>query len=105
MNIPLTVPQARRLVALIKAKSESNPSLMPVLDRLEWELHEHQKEQDAKGPWRNVTATHGSFRAKETLECGHTYILRRSKNWVEDHAKRRRCARCLQEAKPEAQTA
>jgi len=48
-------------------------------------------------PWRKVTGRGRGLHAIEDLECGHRYVLRYSKNWMEDHAAKRRCQQCLME--------
>jgi hypothetical protein len=68
--------------------------------RLSWFAHELEEQlihQPPVAPWRKVAGRGRGLHAYEELECGHRYHLRYSKNWMEDHATKRRCQQCLRE--------
>lgn len=95
IQISLTVKQAKAIRDLLREKYGDAADMAGALFQLDSDLEDHEKEQQAKGPWRAVvgykSALHGGV---ETLECGHGHHLRWTRHWVEDRAKRRRCPRC-----------
>jgi len=75
--------------------------------RLEWfakNLEEELAFEPIVAPWRRVVGRgrHNTHRPYDQLECGHTYTLRYTKNWMEDHGTKRRCLTCLREQQQQA---
>ena len=99
IELSLTIKQARKVHKVLGGICTDKD----VAD-VYYELERWLKVQDERAaklpPWRKVKET-GSNRGYpfEVLECGHRYSLKWTSNWVEDHAKKRRCESCAQQEK------
>lgn len=93
IDLTFTIQQARKVVRALAGNADAD--VTAVREELDRWLGVRDAQVKNMAPWRKVTAkrAEGVYRF-EDLECGHSYMLRHSKNWDEEHAKRRRCEKC-----------
>lgn len=100
IDLSLTTRQARRVLGALEGPSVTNKELADIYYFLKGQLDEAEAEKASLPPWRKVVS---KTVETETLECGHTYRLKystkRGCDWIEEHAKKRRCKECAKEQK------
>lgn len=95
IEVTFTIKQARKIMRAIHQYDD----LTEIYEDLKQRISLHDYCIANKAPWRKVVRHYAEGAARyDELECGHRYQLRQSHrascDWIEDHAKKRRCERC-----------
>lgn len=98
ITLAFNLQETKRLLRILEEANKFRTS--DIVGNIAKTLQAQIAEREAVpvAPWRKVVgkAKGNSLRNYyEELECGHRYRLRTSKNWMEDHAGKRRCLDCL----------
>lgn len=94
IELTLTKKLAKKIRAALNGPSVTDAALARVVEYLDHELA--LGTHVVRAPWRKVVGkTEVGMRVAEKLECGHSYVLKQSTNYIhEAHAKKRRCTVC-----------
>lgn len=92
IELTLTNKQARKIIRALDGPSATDPDIAGVYAHLDRWLKVADGRREKLAPWRKVVKNEGY--GQEILECGHSYRLRTTRDWTEDHAKKRRCLTC-----------